>query len=268
MEQRFDLHIHSRHSFDCETPLTAIFESARRRGLSGLAVTDHDCFLGSEQALESAPPDLLIVPGVELTTEFGHILCYFLKEDPWKSGLQKNDRGFVPFAEVQAFAKSQDALLFAAHPYRGNRFTESLLPLLCGVEAFNGGNTPRKQWANEKAMDLAVRAHLPVTAGSDAHVPAQIGTAARIFDLPERAALPDLRQLLMAAGGRIYGEYSPMAAESLLRMKLYFRSGEYSHALRRGCKAAAGLALDVLAPLRPDTRTIAHGAVFELGGSE
>lgn len=267
MQQRFDLHIHSQYSYDCETPLAAIFESARRQGLSGVAIADHDSFSGSEEALGHAPAGLLIIPAVELSTERGHILCYFLKEDPQKAGLRKNAEGFFPFREVCAFAESQGALLFAAHPYRGHRFSETMLPDLCGVEAFNGGNTGRKQRANDQAMTLAERKHLPVSAGSDAHLPWQIGTVARIFDSPAGATLIDLRQALAAPGGRIFGGYSPMTGEALFYAKWHFRRGEYRRALRQCGKAAAGCVLDPLAPLRSDTRCIARGAVFEIGGS-
>lgn len=266
MEQRFDLHIHSRHSYDCETPLAAVFEAARRRGLSGLAIADHDSFSGTEEALSLAPRDLLIIPAVELSTEYGHILCYFLHEDPVRAGLKKDSEGFFPFREVTAFARSQDALLFAAHPYRGNRFSEDILPDLTGVEVFNGGNTGRKQYANDKAAELAARRRLPVSAGSDAHLARQVGAAARIFDLPEGASVTEVRARLTMSGGRYYGSYSPMAAEALHYAKLRLRSGQYRRALRQCGKAAAGLILDPLAPLRSDTKAIARGAVFEIGG--
>lgn len=267
MEQLFDLHIHSRHSSDSETPVSMIFESARRRGLSGIAVTDHDMFSGAEEALMLAPPDLLIVPGIELSTEYGHMLCYFLREDPKKAGLKKGKNGFFSFQEVCAFAKSQDALLFAAHPYRSRLFTEDILPQLCGIEAFNGGNTARKEWANEQAMALAERKELPFSAGSDAHVAQQVGTGARIFDLPELASLKDLRQKLCMPGGAVYGKYSPTVIEAFLHARNYLGKKKYKRALRQYCKAAAGCILDPLAPLRTSTRMIAHGTVFEIGGS-
>ena len=267
MEQLFDLHVHSCHSIDCETPLADIFERARRRGLSGVAITDHDSFGGSAEALALAPKDLLIVPGAELSTEYGHILCYFLRCDPREAGLRKGKDGFFPFAEVRAFAESQGALLFAAHPYRGDRFTEELLPALAGVEAFNGGNTPRKQAANDRALALVRQRGLPASAGSDAHVASAVGNGARALDLPEGPTLAQFRAALETPGGRVYGHYSPAGPEQRWYIRLQLQRKRPRAAVRHLVKALAGTLLyDPLAPWRPDTRAVARGAYFETGG--
>jgi len=268
MEQRFDLHIHSCHSPDCKSCPADLFAAARRAGLSGVAITDHDSFGGSQEALALAPRDLLVVPGVEFSTEYGHILCYFLKDDPYAAGLRKGADGFFAFDELCAFACAQNAELFAAHPYRGTRFTEALLPRLRGIEAFNGGNTPRRQDANDRACALAGRLNLPFSAGSDAHPLAGVGTGARILDLPEHPTLAQFRAALTAPGGAVFGRYSPAAPEHFWYAQMFRGRKKYRRAAKQLAMGLAGALLyDPFAPLRASTRAIARGAVITIGGS-
>ena len=76
MEVRFDLHIHSEHSPDGRMSLDEIVSCARARGLQGVAVCDHD------RALTETwdAPDFLLIPGIELSTDQGHLLGLFVTE--------------------------------------------------------------------------------------------------------------------------------------------------------------------------------------------
>jgi predicted metal-dependent phosphoesterase TrpH len=83
MASRADLHTHSTYSDGLLTP-TELVERAASRGLEVLALTDHDCTDGIAEALEAAQkyPQLLLIPGVELSTDVPqeevHVLGYFL----------------------------------------------------------------------------------------------------------------------------------------------------------------------------------------------
>jgi predicted metal-dependent phosphoesterase TrpH len=83
MSSRADLHTHSAYSDGRLTP-TELVERAASRGLEVLALTDHDCTDGIAEALEAARkhPQLLFIPGVELSTDVPHeevhVLGYFL----------------------------------------------------------------------------------------------------------------------------------------------------------------------------------------------
>jgi predicted metal-dependent phosphoesterase TrpH len=78
-----DLHIHSTASDGKLTPADVVLEAARR-GLSFIALTDHDNIDGiaSAQATASAFPQLKVIPGVEISTEVAqgevHVLGYFI----------------------------------------------------------------------------------------------------------------------------------------------------------------------------------------------
>jgi len=78
---KIDLHTHSTFS-DGEFTPEEVVERARRGGLAGVAITDHDTLLGFERAKAAAGSAIEIIAGVEITTEFQgrelHLLGYFV----------------------------------------------------------------------------------------------------------------------------------------------------------------------------------------------
>lgn len=83
----YDLHTHSIFSDGSLKPAQLV-RKARERGLAGIALTDHDCIGGLPEARREAQElGFVLVPGVEMTTDYGahevHILGYFFNpEDP------------------------------------------------------------------------------------------------------------------------------------------------------------------------------------------
>jgi predicted metal-dependent phosphoesterase TrpH len=75
-----DLHVHTKYSFDSRMEPAAILRVARRRGLDGLAITDHDTIEGAQEAARLAPADFLVIVGEEISTRGGDIIGLFLKE--------------------------------------------------------------------------------------------------------------------------------------------------------------------------------------------
>lgn len=80
-----DLHTHTRHSDGTFTP-GELVDLAVARGLSVVAVTDHDSTAGLAEAMAAAEGrGLQVVPGVELSAvhEGGgvHLLCYWMDPD-------------------------------------------------------------------------------------------------------------------------------------------------------------------------------------------
>ena len=78
---RADLHIHSfgaSHDVrDQSMTPTAIVATAAREGLSIIAVTDHNEIANVEPTLLTASSaGICVIPGVELSTSQGHLLCY------------------------------------------------------------------------------------------------------------------------------------------------------------------------------------------------
>src|SRR4051794_27505152 len=56
-----DLHMHTDHSPDCATPVDVLLDTAKRRGLGAIAVTDHNEISGALEARERADGIKVIV---------------------------------------------------------------------------------------------------------------------------------------------------------------------------------------------------------------
>jgi 3',5'-nucleoside bisphosphate phosphatase len=77
-----DLHVHSSQSDGTYTPAQLVKESLAR-GLSAMAIVDHDTVGATPEAIAAARgTDLEIIPGIELTAQYEnqeiHLLGYFL----------------------------------------------------------------------------------------------------------------------------------------------------------------------------------------------
>ena len=81
-DDRVDLHVHTNHSDGRLGPVEVV-QAALSRDLRAIAITDHDVLTALEEAVASAPPELEIVPGIEMTAQSTgaravHVLGYFV----------------------------------------------------------------------------------------------------------------------------------------------------------------------------------------------
>ena len=124
------------------------------------AVTDHDSVRGCKTTVELAKayPDVLIIPGVEISTVEGDVVVlgtYELPPKPWTPEV------------VADFARSVGGVSIVAHPFRTYGMGERARNYkVNAIEVLNGGSN---QAANNEAKELAKSLGLPGTAGSDAH---------------------------------------------------------------------------------------------------
>jgi predicted metal-dependent phosphoesterase TrpH len=178
---KIDLHFHTALSKDGSIPPVATTAKlVKRRGLDGIAITDHDT-TGNVARLSRllAEEGLIAIPGEEVRVDKGpEILCYFLSER-----VPPGDLGSVLDA-----IRAQDAVAVLSHPFdyiRGNwmhLFTRDrskdlakLLNQIHGLEAFNARNY--SPGGNAIALRYARGLDLVATAGSDAHWAAEVGLA-------------------------------------------------------------------------------------------
>ena len=156
-----DFHIHTIYSPDSIIqPKTLVDMLDRHNFIKVAAVTDHDTVRGCKVTVDlaSAYPDILIVPGVEISTSMGDILVLGTDELPPKP--------WTPETVVD-FTKSVGAISIAAHPFRTYGIGEAAKNYkLDAIEVLNGGSS---KVANEQAKELMKSLGLPGTAGSDAH---------------------------------------------------------------------------------------------------
>ena len=193
MEVRLDLHIHSERSFDGCMGLDKIVALARARGLNGAAVCDHD------RTLDSLPryDNFLLIPATEISTERGHLLGLFVTE-PIRTRR---------FAEAADAIRAQGGLAVMAHPFEHSTDVHRLddvMDRLDGIEAFNSRADRKNRSANAMALALAKRCGKPVTAGSDAHLPEEVGGGVTVLDVPE-LTLDAVRAALVHGAERLEG---------------------------------------------------------------
>jgi predicted metal-dependent phosphoesterase TrpH len=182
MPYKIDLHCHSWFSGDGVSSPESLIEAARRKGLHGFALTDHNTCDGCRYLLdkglvrEDGKPvdDFLVIPGVEVTTAEGHLLCLGVIL-PYLKG--------APAAEVCKAVHAAGGIAIPPHAYDLFRagIREAVLDTLeiDALEVFNAATTLKRY--NRMAFDYASGRKLPMTAGSDAHHEAAIGTAYTIL---------------------------------------------------------------------------------------
>ena len=190
MEVKLDLHIHSEHSPDGRMALDEIVACARARGLQGVAVCDHD------RALTETcnAPDFLLIPGIELSTDRGHLLGLFVTEQ-------------IEARELDAAIDAVHAcggLAVMAHPFERSSDAQRLDAYLDRLEVWNGRADRKNPQANAMACALAQRAAKPVTAGSDAHLPEEIGNGVVTLEA-DALTLPAVRAALLRGATAVDG---------------------------------------------------------------
>ncbi len=170
-----DLHCHTNASFDSLADPLAVVRAARDRGITHLAITDHDRIDGALRAREAAIPGITILVGEEIKTSGGDLIAVFLEEAV--------PPGLSP-AETIARVRAQGGLVGIPHPfdrYRGSigkadDALRALAGLVDWVETHNARIVGGK--GNELAAEFAREVGLPGVAVSDAHSVLEVGVAA------------------------------------------------------------------------------------------
>jgi predicted metal-dependent phosphoesterase TrpH len=172
-----DLHCHTDASFDSLSQAGNVVRAAAARGLTHLAITDHERIDGALAARALAPDALTVIVGEEVRTAEGDLICLFLQ--------RAIPPGLSAVATIQA-ARDQGGLVGIPHPF--DRFRGSLLadgrldaigPLVDWVEGHNArlvGN------GNERAMAFAIEHGRPAVAVSDAHTTLEVGVAYTVLE--------------------------------------------------------------------------------------
>ena len=110
---RGDLHCHSHHS-DASGSLADLAAAARAQGLDFLAVTEHNTVSHLPHLAAHAGPDLLLIPGEEITTDHGHANAWGIRR--WHEfRCEDGDQ----MAQVVADVRATGALISVNHPKEG-----------------------------------------------------------------------------------------------------------------------------------------------------
>jgi len=219
---KIDMHVHSKYSVDGKVEPVDVVRWARKIGLSGVAITDHNEIRGALLARDYARGnrDFTVLVGEEISTSHGHLLAYNITE--------RIEKGLSPEETIER-VNDQGGFAVAAHPGRfpnGMKRSKIRELEINGIEVLNGYSVPHKNW---RARKLAYEMDRGMVGGSDAHRLKDVG---RAFTRVAGTALTplDIEQNIQAkrstTGGRSV-TYHRMAFIQLF---------VFAKWLRRGCR--------------------------------
>jgi len=152
--------------------------------IKAIAITDHNTLEGyyKVQELASTYQDILIIPGVEVSTIDGDLIVLGVTELPPRPWTVQS---------VIDFAQERNGISIAAHPYREYGLGDLTKNYdVDAIETLNGASTLQ---ANKLAENLAKTMGLPGVAGSDAHQADELWTV-----YTEIQASSDINEILKA----------------------------------------------------------------------
>jgi hypothetical protein len=199
-----DFHIHSKFSQDSILSPRMIVKTALARGLSTIAVTDHGTLKGAKKVIRevSSKKELLVIPGIELKTNFCDVVGLFLQTE-----IKSHN-----FYEVVDEIRKQDGVVILPHPLKYDR--DVLEEIVNHVDLIEGLNGRMSHAQNDKAQNLAILAGKPVIAGSDAHFFFEIGCVRTLFS-DSQESLSDLKKLILKDERTLVGKESPYFVHAL-----------------------------------------------------
>jgi len=189
-----------------------LLKTAKKRGLNGIAITDHHTIEGALKVKKlNKDKNFEVIIGDEISTPHGDVLAYYLQK-PIKS---------IDFFKVVEEVKKQNGLVIIPHPFRtsinsGHKFKlpfKEIKNKIDGIECFNARTLPGN---NNKANKVANQLNIAKTGGSDAHFKFEIATAYTIFEDNLKKALKNKKT--RADGTILYGPFGGLL--SFLRKRI------------------------------------------------
>lgn len=206
---KIDFHTHTYYSNDCIFSPETIIRSALKKGLDGIAITDHNTIAGWPAAIRAAKKlGAVLILGEEIKIRRkgrvkGEILGYFLTQKINPKGKRAE--------EIIEEIKKQGGLAIIAHPYnwiRPFKELEKYKNLADGIEAFN--SRTQSKGTNKKSFEFSQKNNLPVTAGSDCHSPFEAGLA---YVEADAKTPEELKELILKRKVKIVGKQAPFYAQ-------------------------------------------------------
>lgn len=177
MSLTIDLHVHTSYSPCSNLSLRTIETVARKRGLDGIAITDHNTIAGALE-LKSLASQIMVIVAEEIRTREGEIIGYFLTDT-------------IPPAlsvrETIQEIKRQGGLVSIPHPFDtlrtsrlGRAALEKIISEVDMIEVFNSRDL-LQQTDSEFIEEFKKKGVVPVV-GSDAHQRWEIGKSYMIME--------------------------------------------------------------------------------------
>lgn len=182
----FDLHIHTVRYSRCSilNPRDLVLR-AKRIGLDGLAITEHDrCWSLQELAElkeETGVDDFILLRGTEIEREWKHFLIFNYPHDIGRS---------TPTEEVIDEVAHEGGVVILAHPFRYGRLLalslEELRDLFAPFDAVEILTPQHSNHENQKALLFQQSLQMVGIGGSDSHDVDQVGKCVTYVSNPIR----------------------------------------------------------------------------------
>jgi predicted metal-dependent phosphoesterase TrpH len=172
---KLDLHVHSCYSNDGIGSPHDLIKSLQKRGLQGMALTDHNIVEGYSAIEKMIPNDFLVIPSIEISTADGHLLAINVKE---------NIKAHYPIEDTVERVIDAGGEPIVPHLFRllsgiKKEKLRAIQKKVSAIEVFNGCSVPT---SNLKAAKIAHEFNLGGTGGSDSHDPTYAGYAYTVVD--------------------------------------------------------------------------------------
>ncbi|MFA5431641.1 MAG: PHP domain-containing protein [Candidatus Paceibacterota bacterium] len=202
---KIDMHCHSYYSNDGISSPKALLIAAKKKGLNGIALTDHNTVKGWREAQETADKiGLILIPGEEIKIKennetIGEILAYFINKEINPQGKSIED--------IIKEIKDQNGIAIIAHPYHWKKpfkKLEEYKNIVDGIEVFNSRSQSKK--GNTDSLLFAEKNNLIMTAGSDSHTIAEIGSS---YIETEAETINDFKKEILGKRIKIFRKQTP-----------------------------------------------------------
>jgi predicted metal-dependent phosphoesterase TrpH len=179
-----DCHCHTKYSYDNWLEPVDLVRRAKTLGLDGVCITEHYSYDASKPVVQVGLDEgLLVLRGVEIATDRGHMLAYGVVDDGWNIW---NRDTYLPMNAVIERITELGGICVPAHPFREvgvSSLLEGLLEVtgIAAVETHNGSNQDSD---NVLALNASHHMALPSLGGSDCHKTEAVGRCATRFSQP------------------------------------------------------------------------------------
>jgi len=223
---KIDCHCHTIYSkhwfwgYDSINTPEEMIRAAIKKGLDGIAITDHNTVKGSLVGMKIAKryKNFIVIIGSEIRTKSGEVTGLGIKEDvPTNLELE------------EAIEKIHDlgGIAVIPHPFGKYFFRGPVVKNPLNADAIEVYNSKLRNSANKKALNLANRFKKGKTAGSDAHSARGVGNAGIICD-------SDPIEAILKGRVKIFGKHTSLIDIVRLTSRKFTRSIEWRISGKRG----------------------------------